>query len=75
MNKCIISGMKTTHNFKGHPVHREVLEFARKYRDALNLQNIRGVLLAFQQMQTFGHNWESIKKKLIEELKDKNIEL
>lgn len=72
-NKCIVSGMDTTHSFAGSPVHKEVLEFARRYRDAMNLTSVRGVLLAFMEMKKFGHDWASIKKKLIDELKDKGI--
>lgn len=71
---CIVSGMETDHNFDGHPVHKEVLEFARKYRDVMKLENVRGVLLAFQEMKKFNHTWPTIKKKLIDELKAKGIE-
>jgi hypothetical protein len=76
MNKCIISEKETFRKFKGTPIHEEVMEFARQYRDALNLKNTQGVLIAFITMKTqFNHSWESIKKKLIKELLDKGISL
>lgn len=79
MNRnCIISGRETTRNFDGKPVDKEVLEFARRYRDvAINRKDacVRGVLNAFLNMKKYGHNWDSIKAKLTKELKEKGIEL
>ena len=76
--KCVISGVETSRNFNGVPVSKEVMEFARVYRDkAINRKDkcVRGVLSAFIEMKKFGHDWESIKKKLRSELAEKGIEL
>lgn len=79
LRTCIITKKETCHNFDGIPVDKEVLEFARKYRDALSSMSqrrrtLRGILVAFQEMTKFGYDLEGIKKKLIAEMKDKGIE-
>lgn len=77
MRTCIISGKETNHNFKNLPVHKEVLEFARRYRDAIatpvKSPTVHSMIDTFIAMQKFGHTWDSIKKKLLDELKDKNL--
>jgi hypothetical protein len=78
---CIITGEETSHNFDGLPIKKEVLEFARKYRDALEKlsqrqRTVRGILTAFQEMKNgFGYTFERIQEKLIAEMKDKGIDL
>lgn len=79
LGKCIITEEETSHSFDGISVKKEVLEFARRYRDILSEQsqrrrNVRGILVAFQEMKKFGYDFDGIKNKLIAELKDKGIE-
>ena len=77
MKPCLFTGRDTSNNFAGQPICKEVLDFAKWYRDKLNVQqkqkgtkllDTRSCLIMFLQMKDKGHGWAEIQTKLADEL-------
>lgn len=43
---CIINGKETSRSYKNRPVSKEVMEFAKWYRDKLNVDQKKKILLS-----------------------------
>lgn len=79
---CAISNIETTRNYKSVPLHRSVSEFARWYRDKLNIQqkqkgtrliDLTTCLNTFIEMKKQGYAWERIQNTLLDELLNKDL--
>lgn len=78
--KCCVSDMPIHRFYRGEYYHKDVMELAKKFRDAKTIKfgtlkrkpSLDGIYSAMREMKKIGKSWESIKFNLEKRIEENN---